>query len=117
MTPHVFGLYGEELYEFRDSLDELIRKLIITMQEKDLEEGAVNAKLKISVKHGVGSGAGPVTMMQIEPTVSLKIGASAKAVLKKETGIFLQFDDNGMPVVGSHQMEISEYIRAVEKGA
>lgn len=116
MNPHVFGLYGDEMKEFRMALDETIRQLVVTMTEKSLEEGAVSAKIKISIGHTRGSAGETVTMMKIEPAVSMKIGASGKAELKKENGIYLQFNDQGMPIVGDHQIEIEEYIRETAVG-
>lgn len=116
MNPHVFGLFGEELNDFRMALDQAIRQIIVTMEEKQLEEGTVSAKVKLHIGKTQGSAGEIVTMMQIEPSVGMKIGASGKYDLKKENGIFLQFDGNGMPVVGEHQMEIEEYIREAENG-
>lgn len=116
MTPHVFGLYGEELKEFRDSLDEAIRQLVVTMTKKDMEEGTVSAKVKIHIGHTVGADGEVVTVMKIEPSVGMKIGTGGNTKLHEENGIFLQFDGEGMPVVGNHQMEIDDYIREAENG-
>lgn len=113
MDPHVFGLYGDEMKEFRMALDETIRQIVVTLTEKNLEEGTVSAKVKIHIDHKQGADGELVKMMKIEPAVSMKIGASGKYALQEENGIFLQFNDNGMPVVGDHQMEIEEYIRAM----
>ena len=113
MNPHVFGLYGDEMKEFRMALDETIRQIAVTMTEKDMEDGVVNAKIKIHIGRTQGADGEVVTVMKIEPSVGMRIGTSGKYALKEENGIFLQFNDNGTPVVGDHQMEIGEYIRAM----
>lgn len=115
MAPHVFGLYGEELAKFREGLDETIRALIVNMTERDMREGSVSAKIKVTIEKTV-SGGKPITRMKIEPAVGMKIGASANVKLGTEDGIVLEYDSEGRPVVGDHQIEVSEYIRQLETG-
>lgn len=115
MAPHVFGLYGEELAKFREGLDGTIRALVFNMTERDLEEGSISAKIKVTIKKA-DSGGKLITWMKIEPAVGMKISASAKVKLETENGLVLEYDSEGRPVVGNHQIEVSEYIRKLDAG-
>lgn len=115
MAPHVFGLYGEELAKFREALDGTIRALAVNMTERGMAEGSVSAKIKITIQKG-DSGGKLITRMKIEPAVGMKIGASEKVKIGTENGIVLEYDSEGRPVVGNHQIEVSEYIRQLDAG-
>lgn len=110
MEAHVLGLKSETLEEFRQNLDMAIRSLVNNLIERDLETGTVTAKIKVTVAREIGAQSTPATMLKIEPDVGMKIGASGKVKCGEQNGIFLKYDDKGMPIISDHQVTIDEYI-------
>ena len=53
MKPQTLGMHCEPLADFREKLDQAIRTLMINLTERDLENGTVTAKIKITRKTAV----------------------------------------------------------------
>ena len=115
MRAHVLGLESEVLEEFRQNLDMSIRALVNNLTERQLETGTVSARIKITIRQEKNEQAMPSTVMKIEPDVGIRIGASGKMKCGETNGIYLKYDEDGMPIIGDHQINIDEYIR--DRGA
>lgn len=115
MKAHVLGLESEVLEEFRQNLDMSIRALVNNLTERQLETGTVSARIKITIRQEMNGQAMPSAVMKIEPDVGIRIGASGKMKCGEKNGIYLKYDEGGMPVIGDHQINIDEYIR--DRGA
>ncbi|MBR2854217.1 MAG: hypothetical protein IKG87_07855 [Clostridia bacterium] len=114
MEPQTLGLNCEPLSDFRVKLDEAIRMLMGSLTERDLENGTVTAKIKITRKTAV-DGAGFVsTQISMEPTVGIKIGASGQVRCNMANGLMLVYGEDGEPIIGKSQLTIDEYMRSRE---
>ena len=107
MSAQVLGLHSEPMKDFRENLDEALRMLVTNMTERDLGTGTITAKIKVTIEH---SDYG-FTQMKIEPDISIKIGAKAQKKCGIQQGIFLKYDQDGMPVVAGNQISLDDYIR------
>ena len=114
MEPQVLSLDCEALKGFRYLFDAMLRNMVGKMEEKGLSSGTVTGKVKILLDTVTDQGGEIRTVMEIKPDVNVKIGETDKAELDKMRGIFLQFDVNGNPVIGTEQVTMDEMIR---KGA
>ena len=118
MEAHVLGLESETLEEFRSSLNMAIRSLVNNLVERGLQEGTVNARIKISMSEEPGRYGDTEKIMKIEPDVGIKVSASAKIKCGEHSGIRLAYNDDGQPIIGDNQISIDEYIRTLkEEGA
>ena len=110
MDPQILNLECEALEEFRETMSALMQTLIRNLTERDLENGILTAKIRITRHITEGSNGQPVTMMKIEPDIGLKIGASGKVKCKEQNGIYLRFDGDGKAIVSTKQISLDEYI-------
>ena len=108
MSPQVMGLYSEPMDEFRQSLDDLMKLLLVQLTERGLETGTLTAKIKVTLDRKTSGGP---TMMQIEPDVSLKIGAKGGKKCRTQSGIFLFYNDEGEPIITGNQIGMMEYLQ------
>lgn len=114
MKAQVLGLHCELLADFREKLDQAIRTLMINLTERDLENGTVTAKIKITRKTAVDVAGIVSTKISMEPTVGIKIGASGQVRCNMANGLILAYGKDGEPVVGESQVTIDEYMRSRE---
>ena len=114
MNAQVLSLNSEVLEEFRINLDGAIRVLAANLTEKDLATGTVTAKLEIDIRNAADNML-EMKMMEIEPDISIKIGAKGKMKCSNQSGIFLKYDEDGLPIIGESQMTIDEFIREREE--
>ena len=114
MEPQTLGLNCEPLSDFRVKLDEAIRMLMGSLTERDLENGTVTAKIKITRKTAVDVAGIVSTKISMEPTVGIKIGASGQVRCNLANGLILAYGEDGEPVVGESQVTIDEYMRSRE---
>lgn len=114
MKPQTLGLHCEPLADFREKLDQAIRTLMINLTERDLENGTVTAKIKITRKTAVDVAGIVSTKISMEPTVGIKIGASGQVRCNLANGLILAYGEDGEPVVGESQVTIDEYMRSRE---
>ena len=113
MLPQTLGLNSEPLREFRDDLDELIRTLVTNMTERNMGDGTITARIKVTMEQEDGL---RYTQMKIEPDISLKIGAKGAKKCQAQEGIFLRYDAEGVPVIAGNQIGMDEYIRRRDAG-
>ena len=114
MEPQVLSLDCEALKGFRYMFDAMLRNMVSRMEKKGLSTGTLTGKIKISTEAVADQDGEIRTMVEIRPDVNMKIDENEKAEMDKVKGIFLKFDVQGNPVIGTEQVTMEEIIR---KGA
>lgn len=116
MDAQELGLGCEALDDFRNSLDQIIRLVVDNLTERDLENGVVSAKIKITRQTQIDPAGRPVTALKLEPSVNMKIGAGGGVKCAAPGGIFMAYTRDGRPIISTKQVSLDEYIREVDGG-
>ena len=110
MKPQTLKIESEALEDFRDNFNGALATLVREMQTRRLNEGTISAKLDIQIQSVPNEDGEIVRMLNITPAVDIKMGAKAKVECQKKLGLFCQMNEDGVPVVGSCQMDIDELL-------
>ena len=110
MRPQELTIYSEELGEFANSINSAINYLIHTMNDKDLSNGVITAKLKIEIVKVGTERSGIRRKLKIAPDVKVKAGMDNAWELEKKEDLYLSFDGDGTPIVAGRQIDIEEYL-------
>ena len=109
MKPQRMNLESEALEEFRASLSAALEIVTCQLVRKGMHEGTVNAKVKINLEQRADDKTGEIYYsMELEPKVTMKIGASDDMGCGKRVGIIMQEDGNGRPMIASEQISMDE---------
>lgn len=115
MKPQRLTLDSEALAEFRQSLSAALEIVTCQLIRRALKKGTVTAKVGISIDERCDEKTGEIFyMMEIEPGVSMKVGASDKLDCGKKSAIMKQ-DGTGRPMIATEQIDMNELIE--EAGA
>lgn len=93
------------------AISAVMRNLI----SKDLSAGKIDAKISVELKKDFTEDGEVLWMPEIEPVVSLKIGAKGKLECEKQGGFFMRDTGDGF-VVGTSQVSMDELLDE-QKGA
>lgn len=115
MKPHRLTMDSEMLGNFKESMNGALAMILNQLEEKNLSEGAISAKIKIKLMKKTDEDGALNNFIVLEPDISLKIGAKGKIECNTESAI-MQIDDEGIPIVASSQISIDELLQE-EKGA
>ena len=110
MKAHELNLESIAFAELRMKIDNLLQKVVETMESKGLSEGCITAKIKISVMTGTDENGEIHSTAVFEPKVSCKIGSSYEDKCGA-TGGRITVQRDGTVVLGQISMD------EVEKGA
>ena len=110
MKPQTLTIDSEVLEDFRDNFDGTLAVLLREMRNRRLREGTITAKIDIEIKENPDVNGEVIRMVNLVPEISMKMGAKAKVECAKKYGLFMQVNDDGVPVVGSCQMDIDELL-------
>lgn len=110
MKPQALTINSEALADFTDNFNGAMATLVREMQTRRLNEGTITAKVDIQIQNVPNEDGEIVRMMNIIPAVDIKMGAKAKVECQKKVGLFVQMNEQGIPVVGSCQMDIDELL-------
>ena len=109
MKPQRINIESEALEEFRQSLNAALEIVTCQLMRKRLHEGTVSAKVKISLEERQDDKTGEIYYtMELEPKVTMKIGASDNMGCGKKAGIIMQPDRDGRPMIASQQITMDE---------
>lgn len=115
MKPQTLTLDSEVLENFRENFDSTLAVLLREMRNRRLKEGTITAKLDIEIQESADVTGEIIRLVNIVPEINMKMGAKAKVECAKKNGLFMQMNSEGVPVVGSCQMEIDELLQEGEK--
>ena len=110
MKPQAFSITSEALEEFREKMDAALAMVVRQLKLKDLPEGTVTGKIKITLDKAADANGEIATQMTLEPEVSINLSARGKIECSKKAGLFTQLDMNGNPVIGSCQIDIEDLL-------
>ena len=110
MKPQTLTLDSEVLEDFRGNFDDTLAVLLREMRNRRLREGTITAKIDIEIKESADVNGEVIRMVNLVPEINMKMGAKAKVECEKRNGLFMQMNDEGVPVVGSCQMDIDELL-------
>ena len=116
MKAQVLNLGSESLVEFREKLDAALAVAVNRMKEKWLMQASVTGKIKITLEEQTDSQGEIHTLMKLEPEVNVNMSTKGKVQCGTQSGLFVQLDEEGRPVIGSCQVDIDELL-AREEGA
>lgn len=104
-----------ELFDqFREALDTAIKSCMRQMVTKHLNTGTINGKIDIMLMEGADDNGEVIFHPEIEPEVSVKIGAKGNIKCNKKGGFFMKCSPDGF-VVGTDQVTMDELIREQER--
>ena len=108
-------LSSEALNDCRESMNAALTGTRTKLKEKKLREGTITAKIKIFMVDVTEKETGQVfTRLELEPDVGVKIGSKGKIDCQKVSGLYVEMDKEGIPVVASNQISMDELM---EQGA
>ena len=111
MKPQRLSIESEALEEFRQRLSAALEIVTCQMVRMDMMEGVVSAKIKIRLEAKIDEKTGELYhLMELEPSVGMKIGASDKMEVGK-TGCIMKVDAEGRPVIASNQIGMDEIMQ------
>lgn len=116
MKAQPLNLNSEIFDDFRENLNLAINAVMKNLISKNMQGGGIAAKINIELKQKITEDGEVLYMPEIEPTVSLKIGAKGKLECKKQTGFLMKADDEDGFVIGSEQISMDELLDE-QKGA
>jgi len=110
MKPQRLSIDSEALEEFRQSLNAAMEIVACQLIRRKLHKGSVNAKVAISLEERADPKTGEIYYdVELQPGVSMKIGASDKLECGKKTAIMKQ-DNTGRPMIASEQIGMDEIL-------
>lgn len=108
----ILNIESEQLKSFRDLFDISLRHMLENMEQKSLQSGTITGKIKVSMERIVDRETGEMmTMLDLKPDVSVKLGSNGKAECAEIRGLFLSFDRNGDPIVSENQITMDELMK------
>ena len=110
MKPQVLTIDSEVLGEFRDNFNGTLAVLVREMKARGLHEGTITAKIDITIEEAADANGQIAKQLTIQPEVNMKMGAKGKVECSKRSGLFVQLNDDGVPVVGHCQIDIDELL-------
>ena len=110
MKPQTLTIDSEVLEDFRGNFNTTMAVLLREMRSRRLREGTITAKLDIEIEEHADANGEIIRLVNIVPEINMKMGAKAKVECKKRNGLFMQMNDEGVPVVGNCQMDIDELL-------
>ena len=110
MKPQTLTIDSEVLEDFRENFNTTMAVLLREMRNRRLREGTITAKLDIQIEESADVNGEVIRLVNIVPEINMKMGAKAKVECAKKSGLFMQVNDEGVPVVGSCQMDIDELL-------
>lgn len=115
MKPQTLTIDSEVMEDFREKFNQTIAVLLRSMRNRQLREGTITAKLDIEIEESADVNGEVIRMVNIVPEINMKMGAKAKVECAKKNGLFMQVNEEGVPVVGSCQMDIDELLEKESK--
>lgn len=110
MKPQRMNLDSEALEEFRRSLSAALEIVTCQLVRRDLKKGTVSAKVAISLEEHCDDKTGEIYYtMEIQPNVTMKVGASDKLECGKKSAIMKQ-DGTGRPMIATEQIDMNELL-------
>ena len=114
MKPQRLNIESEALEEFRQSLNAALEIVACQLIRRKLQKGVVSAKVAITLEERADDKTGEIYYdMELEPGVSMKIGASDSLKCGTRKAIMKQ-DGQGRPMIASEQIGMDEIL---EEGA
>jgi len=110
MKPQTLTIESEVLEDFRTNFNGTLAVLLREMRSRRLREGTITAKIDIEIDEHADVNGEILRMVNIVPEINMKMGAKAKVECKKKNGLFMQMNEEGVPVVGNCQMDIDELL-------
>ena len=110
MKAEELNLNSEALEDFKTNFDMALALLVREIRLKGLPGGQISAKIKIKIEEVTDINGQICRMMALEPDISLKLGTQGKIECRKRNGLFVKLNENGVPVVGSCQVDIDELL-------
>ena len=110
MKAQELNLNSEVLDEFREQFSETLALVVRELKMRGLYQGSITAKMDIKIEQHHTMDGEIVQVMSIKPDISMKLGAKAKVECKEKTGLYMQLDEEGRPVIGSCQIDIDELL-------
>lgn len=108
MKPQRLNLESEALEEFRKRLNAGLEIVTSQLIRKKLYKGTVSAKIGITISERADDKTGEIYYeIELEPNVSMKIGASGSLKCGKTAAIMKQ-DAEGRPIIASEQIGMDE---------
>lgn len=114
MEPQKLSLDCEALDEFRWAMDAELRRMVVLLENKELDSGTLTGKISVEIERNVTQDGEIIRRIHIKPNVNIKIKADEKCELMKKDNINLVFDSAGMPVIATDQISMEDVIK---KGA
>ena len=111
MKPQRLNLESEALEEFRQSLSAALEIVTCQLVRRRLNKGTVSAKVAITIEERADDKTGEIYyQMELEPNVSMKVGASDSLKCGKRSAIMKQ-DNDGRPMIASEQIGMDEIMQ------
>ena len=110
MKPQRLNIDSEALAEFRTRLSAALEIVTCQLVRRELKKGTVSAKVAISLEERCDDKTGEIYyQMELEPNVTMKVGASDKLECGKKSTIMKQ-DRAGRPMIATNQIDMNELI-------
>lgn len=113
MKPQELELNCELFNEYRDALDAAIKNCVRQLVLKGLDAGTVTGKIEIKLNQAADANGEVIFYPEIEPEVTLKIGAKGKIDCGKKQGFAMKCA-GGNFIVGTDQVTMDELIAGQE---
>lgn len=108
----ILNIESDQLRSFRDLFDISLRHMLEKMKQKDLQNGTITGKIKVIMNRTVDRETGEMmTMLNLMPDVSVKLGVNGKAECETIYGLHMVFDRNGDPIVSENQITMDELMK------
>ena len=108
MKPQRSSIESEAREEFRQSLNAALEIVACQLIRRKLQKGVVSAKVAITLEERADPKTGEIYYyMELQPGVSMKIGASDKLECGKKSAI-MKPDETGRPLIASEQIGMDE---------
>lgn len=111
MKPQILNIDSEALDEFKEKLNATLAMVVRQLKLRQLPEGTVNAKIKIQLEENIAETGEIIQFLTLEPEISMNMTTKGKVECKKNSGLFMRLDDEGIPMIGTCQIDIDEMLR------
>lgn len=112
MRPQELDMKSEAMADFREKIDLGISALIRNMIKKDLGEGSLTAKIKVTIERSATEDGEIVQNMKLEPDVNINIKAKGNIPCSDVTDLIVAVDEDGKAMVASNQLDMNELLGA-----